>query len=145
MNDPRREQIHGSGRIRILCYSTKQLVQPRVFLLWWLFNFEQLFGWCSINLLLFLFSHEVMSDSLWLYGLQPANLLCPWDFSSKNIGVDCHFLLQGSSHSRDGPCIGRWICYHWTSNEYSAFICRSLLHFILFFIFFNFILFLNFT
>ena len=22
-------------------------------------------------------------------------LLCPWDFSSKNTGVDCHFLLQG--------------------------------------------------
>ena len=22
-------------------------------------------------------------------------LLCPWDFSGKNTGVDCHFLLQG--------------------------------------------------
>ena len=22
-------------------------------------------------------------------------LLCPWDFSGKNIGVGCHFLLQG--------------------------------------------------
>ena len=26
-------------------------------------------------------------------GLQPARLLCPWDFSSKNTGVGCHFLL----------------------------------------------------
>ena len=28
-------------------------------------------------------------------GLQPARLLCSWDFSGKNTGVDCHFLLQG--------------------------------------------------
>ena len=25
----------------------------------------------------------------------PASLLCPWDSSGKNTGVDCHFLLQG--------------------------------------------------
>ena len=28
------------------------------------------------------------------HGLQPARLLCTWDFSSKNTGVGCHFLLQ---------------------------------------------------
>ena len=28
-------------------------------------------------------------------GLQPASLLCAWDFPGKNIGVDCHFLFQG--------------------------------------------------
>ena len=27
--------------------------------------------------------------------LQPARLLYPWDFTGKNTGVDCHFLLQG--------------------------------------------------
>ena len=27
--------------------------------------------------------------------LQPARLLCPWDFPGVNTGVDCHFLLQG--------------------------------------------------
>ena len=27
--------------------------------------------------------------------LQSARLLCPWDFPGKNIGVNCHFLLQG--------------------------------------------------
>ena len=27
------------------------------------------------------------------YGLQPAKLLCPWDFSSKDTGVDFHALL----------------------------------------------------
>ena len=29
-----------------------------------------------------------------LYELQPARLLCPWDFPGKNTGVGCHFLLQ---------------------------------------------------
>ena len=27
--------------------------------------------------------------------LQPARLLCPWDFPSKNIRRGCYFLLQG--------------------------------------------------
>ena len=30
-----------------------------------------------------------------LDGLSPARLLCPWDFTGKNTGVGCHFLLQG--------------------------------------------------
>ena len=29
------------------------------------------------------------------HGLQPARLLCPWDYPSKNTGLGCHFLLQG--------------------------------------------------
>ena len=37
-------------------------------------------------------SHSVVSDS---FGLLPAGLLCTWDFSGKNTGVGCHFLLQG--------------------------------------------------
>ena len=28
-------------------------------------------------------------------GLLPSRLLCPWNFPGKNIGMDCHFLLQG--------------------------------------------------
>ena len=27
-------------------------------------------------------------------GLQPAKLLCPWDFPGKNSGAGCHFLFQ---------------------------------------------------
>ena len=43
---------------------------------------------------------------LWPHGLQPARLLCPWDFPGKNTGVGCHFLLQGlSSRPRDQTCI----------------------------------------
>ena len=40
-------------------------------------------------------SLQSCSDSLRPHGLQPARLLCPWDFPSKNTGVGCHFLLQG--------------------------------------------------
>ena len=36
---------------------------------------------------------SVMSDSLWL---EPARLLCPWNFPGKNIGAGCCSLLQGN-------------------------------------------------
>ena len=38
---------------------------------------------------------SVVSSSLQPYGLQLTRLLCPQDYSSKNIGVSCHFFLQG--------------------------------------------------
>ena len=47
--------------------------------------------------------------------LQPARLLCPWDFPGKNTRVGCQFLLQGSFWRRDRTrvsCVGRWILYH---------------------------------
>ena len=36
-------------------------------------------------------------DSLEPPGLQPARLLCPWDFPGKNTAVGGHSLLQGIS------------------------------------------------
>ena len=39
-------------------------------------------------------SPSVMFNSETLGTEEPARLLCPWDFSGKNIGVGCHFLLQ---------------------------------------------------
>ena len=39
-------------------------------------------------------SRSGVSDSV-THGLQPTRLLRPWDFPGKNIGVGCHFLLQG--------------------------------------------------
>ena len=36
-----------------------------------------------------------VSDSLTPYGLEPTRLFCPWNFPSKNTGVDFHALLQG--------------------------------------------------
>ena len=65
---------------------------------------------------------SVVSDSVPLHGLQPAQLLCPWGFPGKNTGVGCyHFLLQGifltqgsnlSLASHALRCIGRQSLYH---------------------------------
>ena len=46
-------------------------------------------------------------------------ILCPWDSSSKNTGVGCHFLLQGIFLTQgSNPCLlgllhCRWILYCW--------------------------------
>ena len=40
-------------------------------------------------------SRWVMSYSVWLCGVEPTGLLCPWDCPSKNSEVGCHYLLQG--------------------------------------------------
>ena len=40
-------------------------------------------------------SCSIMPNSLQLHGLQPARLLCPWNFPGKNTGVSCHSLFQG--------------------------------------------------
>ena len=40
------------------------------------------------------FNCSVVSDSLQPHGLH-TRLLCPWNFSGKNMRVDCHFLLEG--------------------------------------------------
>ena len=61
-----------------------------------------------------------MSDSLWLYGMYLARLLCPWDFPGKILEwVDISF-SRGSSWPRDRThvsCIGRQILYHWVTWE----------------------------
>ena len=41
-------------------------------------------------------SHSIITDSLQACGLSPTRPLCPWDSPGKNIGVGCHFLLQGT-------------------------------------------------
>ena len=39
-------------------------------------------------------------------GLYPARFLCPWDFPGKNLGVGCHFLLQGIFLTQESnPCL----------------------------------------
>ena len=55
--------------------------------------------------LLLLLSPWVVSDSLRPRGLQPAKLLCPWDFPGKSPRVGCDFLLQGISWPRDQTSI----------------------------------------
>ena len=49
---------------------------------------HSILSWCLVMC-------SVISDSLCPHGLQPATLLCPWNFPGKNTGVGCHFLLQG--------------------------------------------------
>ena len=52
--------------------------------------------------------------------MQPARLLCPWDFPGKNTGVGCHFLLQGNFPNL--PLLHwRWILFH-LSHQGSPFI-----------------------
>ena len=60
---------------------------------------------------------SVMSGSWRPHGLQPARLLCPWDFPGKNFGMGCHFFLQVVflTHISCVSCIDRWILYHWAT------------------------------
>ena len=54
-------------------------------------------------------SRAVVSDSLWVHGLQPTRLLHPWDFPGKSTGVGCHCLLRGKGESCDKfPLLGLW-------------------------------------
>ena len=74
--------------------------------------------WPSVHVLgqSFSFSHVWI---LWLHGLYPASLLCPWDFPDKNTGMGCHFLLQGiflSQGSNPGLLHCRQILY-WLSHQ----------------------------
>ena len=43
------------------------------------------------------------------HGLQPARLLCPWNYPGKNTGVGCHFLLNGIFLIQgSNPCLLHW-------------------------------------
>ena len=57
-------------------------------------------------------SHSVVSDSLRPHGLWPARLLCLWNSPSKNTGVGCHALLQGSFPTQ-GSIPGFLPLLHW--------------------------------
>ena len=48
--------------------------------------------------------------------VNPARLLCPWDFPGKNTGVGCHFLLQGIFPTQGlNPCL---LCsLHWQADS----------------------------
>ena len=48
-------------------------------------------------------SCSVIPDSLWLYGLKPVSILCPWDFPGKNTGLVAISSSRGSSNPRIEP------------------------------------------
>ena len=56
-----------------------------------------------------------LCPTLWPHGLQPASLLCLWDFPGKNFGVCSHSLLQWICLT-EGSNLGLlhcwWILYH---------------------------------
>ena len=76
---------------------------------------------------------------LWPHGLQPARLLCPWDFLGKKTGVGCHFLFQGMFPMEPSKlCLLHWqadslprnhvgspcfFVYKYTNIDYKIFIC----------------------
>ena len=63
-------------------------------------------------------SHSVVSSSLWPHRLQPARLLCLWNFPGKNTGVGCHFLLQGIFPTQGlNPCLLHLL--HWWVDFFS--------------------------
>ena len=80
--------------------------------------------WCILCTCVHVLSHVL---TLWPDGLQPARLLCLWNFPDKNTGVGCHALLQGVF-----PCQGSNQCFlhllhlqvdplllsHWEANVY---------------------------
>ena len=62
----------------------------------------------------------VMSDSLQSHGLQPARLLCLWDFPARILEWAAISFSRGPSPPRDWisiSCIGRPILYHWATGE----------------------------
>ena len=68
-------------------------------------------------------SRSVISDSLQPPGLY-GRLLCPWDFPGKNIGVGCHFLLQGIFPTqRLNLCL-----LHWQEDSLQVSHLESLFH-----------------
>ena len=55
---------------------------------------------------------SVLSNSLQPHGLWPARLFYSWDFSGKNTGVGCHFLLLGIFPTQGlNPHLLHWQAY----------------------------------
>ena len=48
--------------------------------------------------------------------LQPARLLCPWNFPGKNTGVGCHFFLEGISPTQ-GSNLHLLPLLHWQADS----------------------------
>ena len=78
-------------------------------------------------LYLCVFSCSFMFNSLWLCGLQPARLLCPWNSPGKNTGVSCYFLLQGIFPIQESNmCLLHLL--HWRADSLPLTLPEKLLH-----------------
>ena len=64
---------------------------------------------------------------LWPYGLEPSRLICWGDFPGKNIGVGCHFLLQGIFLTQESnPHLLHWQVDSWPLSHWVLFHCMSI-------------------
>ena len=104
---------------------------------WWVWGKRT----CHFNqpFCLLLFSHSVMSNSLWFHGLQPASLLCLWDFPERIPECVAISNSRASSWSGDQTCVScvspanlllcRQILYCWAPEEAPVIPCSSLKNF----------------
>ena len=68
------------------------------------------------NVLMFMLSCSVGSNSLRFHVLKPTRLLCAWDFPDKYSGVGCHFLLHGIFPTQ-GPKPPLLRLLHWQTDS----------------------------
>ena len=61
-------------------------------------------------------SHSVVSDSLWLHGLEPARLPCPCDSPGKNTEAGCHFILE-EIFLNQGSKLHLFHLLHWQADS----------------------------
>ena len=83
-------------------------------------------------LILLLFSHGVVSESLRFHRLQPVRLLCPWDFPARILKGAAVSFSRGSSWPKDWTlvsCIGRWVLYHWATREAQTYLTCEIFFF----------------
>ena len=83
-------------------------------------------------------SRSFISNSLRPHGLLPSRLLCPRNFSGKNTGVGCHFLLQGICLTQgSSPHLLRLLHWqagsfplapHWTGRFLRSLATQKLFH-----------------
>ena len=69
---------------------------------------QKIWQWIILTLLcvcMCVLNHWAVPNSLLPHGLWPARLLCPWNFLGKNIGVGCHFLVQGIFLTQGRVCL----------------------------------------
>ena len=85
----------------------------------WAHSYLQ-WGWgkaaCAALLLLLLFGTK-WRRLLWLHGLWPSRLVCPWDFLVRISGGGCHFLFQGVFQPRDDTHSSCNAGKYWATRE----------------------------
>ena len=72
----------------------------------------------------------------WLHGLEPARLLCPWDFPGKNTGVGCQYFLLQEIFRTQGLnlhllCLLHWYYFTSFATWEACIICSYILFLLL--------------